>query len=117
MEQKIENTIPYLLIWGGILLVFLSIMVFHIRHLILKYSKDSTTLNKSYPNKEKSSDELHRILNNKGIFTFSIIFVWMMGIVLICDGFTFNEETAPLLGLFATITLLSLTGIEFKKEN
>lgn len=114
-QEMIEKVMPYLLIWSGIIVIVISTIALHIWLLSRKNSKILNTTNKKSKYKKRISDEFQRRFNNRMIFIFVVIFIWMIGTVLICCDLKLDESSVSLLILFVFVAFLSLTRIERKK--
>lgn len=87
MEQEVllKDVLPYIWVWTVAIACILSVFAYRIWRFGKKYPeifKPDTTSEDKQLRIQKA--ELRRQYNNKSMVSISIIFVWMIGIVVIC---------------------------------
>ena len=101
MKQDVllRDVFPYIEIWTLLIAAILAALAYHIGCFGKKYPEifrpDTTAEDKRLL---LQKEELRRQYNNKSMMSFSVIFVWMIGMFLICFGF--NGFASTMQGAF-----------------
>ena len=87
-EVLLSNVLPYIEIWTFAIIAVLSVLTYRIwrfgkQHPEI-FQRDTAIRDKQ---KLLQKAELQRQYHNKSMLSISIIFVWIMGMVVICFGF------------------------------
>ena len=111
MTQEIlfKDILPYLQLWTGIVILILLISAYRIWRFGKQHPEifqpDTTAESKDLRIRKA---ELRKLYNNKSMMSISVIFVWIIGVVLICYVFDFSAMDARgwFLLLFAVFAVL-----------
>lgn len=108
-EIMFADVRPYIMIWTGFVIMFLLTMIVYFRHFQKQHPEvfqpDTTADDKQ---RIAQKNELRRQYHNQSMLSISVVFVWMIGVVVICFGFDGSAITNQgwfLLG-FAVIVIL-----------
>ena len=98
-DLLLREVLPFIGIWTLLIVVILVILIYHIWCFGKKYPEifipDTTTGSKCLLRQKAA---LRRRYNSKIMLYFSVIFIWMIGIVAICFGW--NNSGHSLIGWF-----------------
>ena len=91
MRQDIlvQDVIPYIQVWTGVIIAILIMMLYHFWRFEKQHPEifqpDTTAERKQW---RYQKAELRRQYHNRTMMSFVIVFVWMLGMMLICLGFS-----------------------------
>ena len=84
-EVLLKDILPYIEVWTWTIILIMSVLVYQIWRFQKQhpeiFQSDTTAEDKRWL-KEKA--EMRRQYHNQAILSFSVVFVWMIGMVVIC---------------------------------
>ena len=119
-EIMFADVRPYIMIWTGFVIMFLLTMIVYFRHFQKQHPEifqpDTTADNKQ---RIAQKNELRRQYHNQSMLSISVVFVWIIGIVVICFDFDYSAISNQgwfLLGFAVIVILWVLSMTQQKKQ-
>ena len=119
-EIMFADVRPYIMIWTGFVIMFLLTMIVYFRHFQKQdpeiFQPDTTADNKQ---RIAQKNELRRQYHNQSMLSISVVFVWIIGIVVICFDFDYSAISNQgwfLLGFAVIVILWVLSMTQQKKQ-
>ena len=117
-EIMFADVRPYIMIWTGFVIMFLLTMIVYFRHFQKQHPEvfqpDTTADDKQWLHHK---NELRRQYYNKSMLSVSVVFVWIIGIVIICfDYSAISNQGWFLLGFAVIVILWVLSMTQQKKQ-
>ena len=122
MEQEVllKDVLPYIWVWTLAIVCILSVLAYRLWRFGKKYPeifKPDTTAEDKQLLIQKA--ELRRQYNNQSMISIAVIFVWTIGMVVICFGFAGSAPTIQGWGIlvFAICIILWILSMIQRKPN
>lgn len=105
-ELTVQDVLPYMQIWTGVILGFLLFMLAYFWRFEKKHPEIFEPDKAADRKWQYGKNELRRQYHNKVMLTFLAVFVWMAGIILIAGGFVLTRlSLAALIVVFLAMVL------------
>lgn len=107
------DVIPYICIWTGIFIIYLVVAAIR----LARFAKRYPGIKENDPQKiTPEIQEAKRQYSNRSVIAFSMIFLWSIGIVVICCiPPTSATKTWPLLVVLLAMMMFVLSSFQRKK--
>ncbi|MBR1648016.1 MAG: hypothetical protein IJ689_00265 [Alphaproteobacteria bacterium] len=109
MEQEVllEDVLPYIQLWTLAVAAVLLVMSYRLWH-FSKQHPEIFKADKTNDDKRASLEkaDLRRRYNNESMLSLSVIFIWVIGMVLICFNFSSPTPQGWFLLVFAVCAVL-----------
>lgn len=119
-ELLVKDVLSYIQIWTGMVIIFLLGIITHLWRFKRRHPEisepDTTADDKQWLHHK---NELRRQYYNKSMLSVSVVFVWIIGIVIICFDFDYSAISNQgwfLLGFAVIVILWVLSMTQQKKQ-
>ena len=111
-----KDVIPYVVAWSGIIVILLLLVLVRIRQFEQQHPEMNLQKTKADRKQELRKSELRRRYKNMVVYGFSLVFMWIIGLMLILTMFKLTQRDWFIL-IFALCGLLwTLSGFKKSRE-
>ena len=116
-EILLKDVLPYIQMWTGVIIAVLIMVIYYFWRFERQHPEifqpDTTADDKQWLYQKA---ELRRQYHNKTMMSFVIVFVWMLGMVLICLGFSPTQSGWFMLFFIGLIILWVVSLMQHKSK-